>query len=252
MRPVKAGLLMAAVLPLIAAQDALPRGETIVDRYIAVTGGREAYEKVKTEVRTVSVELKGRDVKFTATTYRARPDKMYTITEIPGAGKVEEGVDGDVAWSLTAASGPALKQGVEREFSVYGSRLDSELNWRKWFPKAEVAGVEEFEGRACYKVLLADPNGERHTRFYDKETGFLSRLLLEVQLPQGKFPMDMRFYDYRQAGGVWQARRTVRVMPGQEIESRVENIEINVEIDPARFAMPDAVKALVVKQKSGA
>jgi hypothetical protein len=64
--------------------------------------------------------------------------------------------------------------------------------------------------------------------------------------------MDMRFYDYRETGGVWQAHRTVRVMPGQEIESRIEKVEINVEIDPARFAMPDAVKALVEKQKSGA
>jgi outer membrane lipoprotein-sorting protein len=252
MRPAKAGLLIAVVLPLVAAQDALPTGETIMDRYIAVIGGREAHERVKTEVRTTSMELKGRDVKFAVTVYRARPDKMYTITEIPGAGKVEEGVDGEVAWSLTAARGPALKEGVEREFSVYGSRLDSEMNWRKWFPKAEVVEVEEFEGRACYKLLLADPNGEQHTRFFDKETGFFVRMLLEVKLPQGKFPMDMRFYDYRETGGVWQAHRTVRVMPGQEIESRIEKIEINVEIDPARFAMPDAVKALVEKQKSGA
>ena len=252
MRSANACLLIVAVLPLIAAQDALPTGEAIMDRYIAVTGGREAHERIQTEVRTTSVELKGRDVKFVATTYRAKPDKMYTIAEIPGAGKVEEGVNGDVAWSLTGASGPALKQGVEREFSVYGSRLDSELNWREWFPKAEVAGVEEFEGRACYKVLLADPNGEQHTRFFDKATGFLSRTLLEVKLPQGRFPMDLRFYDYRETGGVWQARRTVRVMPGQEMESRIEKLEINVEVDPARFAMPDAVKALVEKQKTGA
>jgi hypothetical protein len=243
---------MAAGLPLIAMQDGLPSGETIMDRYVAVTGGREAYERLKTEVRSVSMELKGRDLRFAVTIYRAMPDKLYTITDIPSMGKVEEGVNGDVAWSLSEARGAALKQGAERELALYGARLDAELNWRKWFPKAENAGTEEFEGRTCYKLLLTEPDNEQHTRYYDKETGFLSRLLMEVKLPQGKFPMDVRFYDYRDTGGLVQAHRTVRVLPGQEMESRVEKIEINVEIDPERFAIPEPVKALVEEQKPGA
>ena len=252
MRPARYGLLVAVVLPLVAAQDAVPTGETVMDRYITVTGGREVHDGIKSEVRTVQVEFKGRDVKFAATTYRVRPDKMYTIAEIPGLGKVEEGVHGEVAWGLSGARGAALKEGVERELSVYGARLDSETNWRKWFPKEEVAGVEEFEGRSCYKLLLTDPRGEQHTRFYDKETGLLARVLLEVHLPQGKFPMDIRFYDYRETGGVRQAHRTVRVMPGQEMESRIEKIEINAEVDAERFVLPAAVKALMEKPKGGA
>ncbi|MBI5086764.1 MAG: hypothetical protein HZB13_19480 [Acidobacteria bacterium] len=251
MRLARACALFTIVAPLSAVQEALPAGESIVDRYIAVTGGREAHEGIKTEVRTVQVEVKGRELKFVATTYRARPDKMYTITEIPGLGKVEEGVNGEVAWSLSAVRGAALKEGVERDLSVYGSRLDSETNWRRWFSKAEVAGVEDFEGRACYKLLLTDPEGEQHTRFYDKETGLLARVLMEVKLPQGKFPMEMRFYDYRETGGVRRAHRTLRVMPGQEMESRIEKVEVNVEIDPARFALPAAVNALMEKPKGG-
>ena len=36
MGPARAGLLMAAFLPLIAAQNPLPKGEAIMDRYIPV------------------------------------------------------------------------------------------------------------------------------------------------------------------------------------------------------------------------
>ena len=168
MRPAKAGLLIAVVLPLVAAQDALPTGETIMDRYIAVIGGREAHERVKTEVRTTSMELKGRDVKFAVTVYRARPDKMYTITEIPGAGKVEEGVDGDVAWSLTAARGPALKEGVEREDLRRASRASEQdrealprlLN-RVPARKGDVylipAGVAHAIGAGCLILEVQEP-----------------------------------------------------------------------------------------------
>ena len=246
------GLLCMSFFSFAAAQDPLPAAATVMDRYVSVTGGREAYEMLKTEVRTVLLELKGRDMRFTVTTYRAKPNRMYTITEIPGVGKVEEGVDGDVAWNLSEARGAALKQGAERDFALYGARLDAEANWEEWFPKAEVVSTEEVEGRTCYKLVLTDKDGEQHSRWYDKEAGLLVKLLLQVKLPQGQFPMEMRFYDYRETGGLLQARRTVRVMPGQEMESRVEKIETNVEIDPARFAMPDAVKALLEKQQPGA
>jgi hypothetical protein len=45
MIPAKAGLLIAVVTPLVAPQDAPPTGETIMDRYIAVTGGPRAARK---------------------------------------------------------------------------------------------------------------------------------------------------------------------------------------------------------------
>lgn len=248
MFPKNAAIWCVLVAPLAVAQDALPAADQILERHVAATGGRDAYEQLKSELRVVSMELKGRDVRFTATVYRARPNRMYTVTEIPGLGKVEEGVDGEVAWSVSAARGAALKQGVEREFALYGSRLDAEANWEEWFPNAEMAGMEEFEGRTCYKLLLTDKGGDQHSRWYDKETGFLARVVLQVKLSQGQFPMDMRFYDYRKAGSLFVAHRTVRVMPGQEMESRVEKIEPNIDIDPGRFTLPEAVKALVGKQ----
>jgi len=243
------GVLWAAFFSIGAAQEPLPPAESILERYVAVTGGRGAYEQLKTEIRTVTLELKPRDLRFAVTTYRARPNRMYTVTEIPGIGKVEEGVDGDVAWSLAAARGATLKQGAERDFALYGARLDGEVNWADWFPKAETAGIEEFEGRPCYKLLLTQKNGEQHSRWYDKESGFLVRLILQVKLPQGQFPMEMRLYDYRDAGGLKVAHRTVRIMPGQEMESRVEKVEANVPIDPSRFDLPEAVKSLVEKPK---
>jgi hypothetical protein len=60
MIPARAGLPIAVVLPLVAAQDAPPTGETIMDRYIAVTGGpRGARESQDRGVRVRTAGLCG-------------------------------------------------------------------------------------------------------------------------------------------------------------------------------------------------
>jgi hypothetical protein len=229
---------LAAVPALLSAQEALPKAEEIMDRYVAVTGGREAYQNRRNEVRKAKMELAGRDVSFTVTTYRAAPGKAYSIMEIPGAGKVEEGTDGKVAWSLSAARGPVIKEGFERDMALYGATLDVDLR-----------GLEQIDGRPCYKLLLRWGEGSELTRFYDKETGLVTKGLMRVKLPQGQFTMETSFQDYRSAGGVLQPHKTTMKLPGQEVVGTLQGVETNVEIEPARFALPEPVKALLAKKQ---
>jgi len=252
MRSKALAVWLAAVPALLCAQEALPKVEEIMDRYLAVTGGREAYESRRNEVRKATVEVVGRDLRFTATTYRAAPGKSYGITDIPEVGKVEEGTDGEVAWSLTAARGPVIKEGFERDMALYGATLDAELRWREFFTSAQTAGLEEINGRPCYKVLLRWGEGNEQTRFYDKETGFVTKLVMRVKLPRGQFSMEISFQDYRSAGGVLQPHKTAVKFPGQELVSTLESVETNVEIEPARFALPEPVKALLAKPRGPA
>lgn len=251
MLPIQTVLLFVALLPQGTPPEALPKGEAIMDRYVAVTGGREAYEKRRTEVRTVTVEVKGRGLRFTVTVYRAQPNKGYSITDIPGMGKVEEGADGEVAWSLTPTRGAVLKQGTERDLALYGAVMNADLRWREFFPTAETVGAEDVGGRTCYKLILTGIDGGKHTRYYDKETGLLVKVVMELKTPQGQAPVELLLYDYRPAGGLVQSHRGIRILPGQEMESKLEKIETNVEIDPSRFALPEAVKVLTEKKKSG-
>jgi len=252
MKPRTLAFCLAAVPGLLCAQEALPKAEEILDRYVAVTGGREAYEKRRTEVRTAKLELPGKDLSFTVTTYRAVPGKGYSIMEIPGAGKVEEGTDGEVAWSLSAARGPVVKKGFERDMALYGATLDVDLRWREFITSAETAGLEEIDGRPCYKLLLRWGEGNELTRFYDRETGLVPKGLMRVKLPQGQFTMETSFEDYRMAGGILQPHKTTTKLPGQEMVGTLQGVEANVEIEPARFALPEPVKALLAKAQAPA
>src|SRR5450432_2258011 len=100
-RYLAAGLLSLASLTF-AQTDALPKAETVIDHYVEVTGGKAAYEKRKNEIAYGTIELKAQGLKGSVTRYSAEPAQAYSIVEIEGVGKIEEGIDKGVAWDKNA------------------------------------------------------------------------------------------------------------------------------------------------------
>ena len=72
---IAAGFAIAGGIAL-RADDTLPKAETILDRYIEVTGGKAAYEKRKTEIATGTFEMAAMGVKGTITHYAASPTRV--------------------------------------------------------------------------------------------------------------------------------------------------------------------------------
>src|ERR1051325_8581428 len=102
----------------LAAED-LPKAETILDKYIEVTGGKAAYEKNHSEMSTGTMEFVGKGIKGTVSSYRAAPDKLYTEVNIEEIGKVKEGSAGKPACTLSARRGPPQKDGDDRASSLH-------------------------------------------------------------------------------------------------------------------------------------
>src|SRR5437868_4503983 len=154
------------------AADDLPKAETILDKYIESTGGKAAYEKNHNEVSSGTMEFVGKGIKGNISSYRAEPDKSYTEIDIQGIGKVKEGSDGKVAWSISAMQGPRLKEGEEKAGAFQAARFNADLNWRDTY-KAEITGVEKVDGKDCYKVLMTPKEGMPMTRYYEKKSNLL-------------------------------------------------------------------------------
>src|SRR5271166_2546776 len=92
MRTLLAGALLACMC--IAADESLPKAESILDRSVEATGGRAAYDKIHNAVEAGTFELPAQGVTGTATIYTAEPDKNYQTIEIEGVGKFEAGSNG--------------------------------------------------------------------------------------------------------------------------------------------------------------
>src|SRR5579864_1799089 len=126
-----AAMLCTSGMRLGAAD--LPKAETILDKYIEATGGKAAYEKHHSEISTGKMELTGKGITGTVTSYRAEPDKSYTEVEIAAIGKIQEGSDGKVAWSLSAMQGPHLKEGAEKAQALLAAKSNAEIRWRELY-----------------------------------------------------------------------------------------------------------------------
>jgi hypothetical protein len=212
-------VLVATAIVAVLAQDQLPRGETIVDKYIEVTGGKAAYEKIRSEVVTGSMTFPAMGIKGTLTVYHAEPALMVSEINIEGIGKIQEGTDGTVAWSLSAMQGGRLKDGEEKAEALREAAMHSDINWRDYFTKAETIGVENVDGKACYKVVLTPKEGSPQTRFYDKETNLLLKSTRKLKTPMGEIEAESAAADYR----------------------------YNVTIPREKFDLPEEIKALIAK-----
>ena len=84
------GLVLALAAAAMAADD-LPKGETVLDKYVEATGGKAVYSKIHNETTTGTMEFKAMGLKGKLTSYAAEPDKRYTEISLEGIGKIQEG-----------------------------------------------------------------------------------------------------------------------------------------------------------------
>ncbi len=242
-------LLAVAAVSGMAAQESLPRAETILERYIEVTGGRAAYEALRSEIRTSVMEIAGKGMRFTMTTYRAAPDKSYTVMEMPGIGTVREGTDGEVVWSLSTIRGPLVKEGPEKQLGLLSAQFNSDLRWRDLFKSAETTAVEAVDGDACYVLAMESKEGIKQTRYYSRESGLLRKTSMVLKLDAGEIPMESVVSDYRKVGGILVPHKAATKMLGNDLLITIESVKPNAEIDLARFELPPEIKAVLAKRK---
>lgn len=238
-------ILLASGVRLAA--DDLPKAEAILDKYVEVTGGKAAYEKLKTEVTTGKMEFVGKGISGSLVSYRAEPDKSYTEIDIQGIGKIRDGSDGTTFWALSAFQGPHLKDGEEKAQARLAGHFNAELHWRDVYKKVETAGVEQVDGKDCYKVVLTPNEGGPVTRYYDKQSNLLVKMTMIAKNPMGEIPVESVASDYRKEGDILMAHKVTQKGMGQEFSISIDSVQVNTEIPPDKFAVPDEIKALMKK-----
>jgi hypothetical protein len=232
---------------VLSAADPLPKGETILDKYIEVTGGKAAYEKKRTEISSAEMEFVGKGVKASMTIYHAEPNKSYSVVEIDGIGKIEEGTDGSVVWERSALKGPRVKTGEERAVSLRAADIHHDTRWRDFFQKVECTGIEPIDGRICYRVVLTPKDGQPETRYYDKQSFLLVRTNMIMKNEMGEIPAESVVGDYKKVDGVLTPFLIKQKVLGQEFTVTLKSVQTNVPIPKERFALPDDVKVLAAK-----
>jgi zinc protease len=233
----------------VLAADDLPKAETLLDKFIEVTGGKSAYSKVHSQRMTGTMEFQSMGLKGKLSIYSAEPDKQYFEVNLEGIGKMQEGSTGEVAWANSAMQGPRLKEGAEKAESLARAKFNAELNWRDLYKTVETVGMETVDGKECYKVVATPKSGNPRTLWYDKDSNLMIKVSTVTASPQGDIQSDTSVSDYRKEGDVMVPHKMLVKAGPMEIIMTVESVQHNPEIPKDRFEVPDEVKALLNKAK---
>jgi hypothetical protein len=232
-----------------AHAQGLPKGEEVIEKYLAATGGKEAYEKCRNRVAKGTMELAGLGVKGNLVVYAAAPSKTYVEVELPGVGKIEEGCDGTVAWSNNPATGPRLKEGGEKTSALRQADFDGDVNWRKHYKKADCVGEGEVDGKPCYKLQMTTSDDQVKTHYYDKSNYLLLKSTGTETTPNGNLTVENLLSDYKKVDGLLIPCKTRQKVLTQEIVITLDKIEHNVKLPENRFDLPEEIKKLAEKEK---
>jgi hypothetical protein len=195
------------------------------------------------------MDIPAAGVKLSVTVYQARPDKSYSLVDSAATGKIETGSDGQVAWQISATSGPQVFEGKEKAGQLHLNIFDRLAYWRKIFKQVETIGMEDVAGKSCYKVLATPPDLAPQTLFFDRESGLLVKLSMTVESQMGAIPVESFPSEYQRIDGILMPRKNVIKTVGPERVATVDSIEHNVNLPPDRFALPAEIKALIKKNQ---
>lgn len=226
---------------------ALPSAQEVMDRYIAATGGRAAYESLTSRRAEGTFSMADLGVEGKMTVLIRRDGNAVVSIDIPKVGTIREGVTSGVAWSLHPTQGPRILKGDEADVMRRSLELSPGISL-DGYTDPHVTDVVSLNGRPSYRMLLGSATGTTETRLYDVESGLLVRTIGKSDSPLGELTITSNFTDYEDAPPIRMPMKVQQMLPGASPESAMTKVEHNVELPDALFALPPEIVELQKQQ----
>lgn len=197
----------------------MPSVDSILDKYLEASGGRNALEKITNRVATGTVEMTSLGVTGTVEFVEQSPNQSSVIINAPGLGIMQRTFDGTRAWLQDPVQGIIRFTGLGLELMKEGAIFNKPAKLRELFPSAVLIGKEKLGGKDVYVVRMG-----LEKWYFDAEGGLLLR--------KG----NMYYDDYREVDGIklpFKLRDEVLASAG--IIYRLTEVKHNVKIDDAKF-----------------
>ena len=228
----------------------LPKANEIFTRGIAAIGGEAAIRKHTSMVTKGTLSMTAAGMSGKLEIISLAPNKILSIMEFPGVGKITQGFDGTVGWSMNPMQGPSLIEGPMLEELKKSSDMYKDLDPSKIWDKAETKGAVNFGGVPCFEIIVSGGPGDG-ALYYEIQTGLTRGMVLTVESPMGKMPSTTIMSDYKEFDGVKIATRTdVEAMNMKQVLV-VDSVDYKL-VDPSIFNLPPEIKALVSGAQSPA
>jgi hypothetical protein len=218
---------------------ALPDGKTILARSAEATGDIDARNSIKTQKLVGKLNAPEAGISGSIIVYRGQRGETYQVMELPGAGKIEVGNNGEVEWERSTLTGPKVRR-VGKSPTDLLEPDPTDLTLAERFSKIETAGMSIVDGNPCFTVHLW-PNGSTamETACYDRETFLPVRLEMN-----GKVPVKLTLGDYRSVGPSKMPFLIETETMGKIMRLEMETITLNEPLPPEAIDLPDEIEKL--------
>ncbi len=181
---------------------AAPKVDPILDRYEKAIGGRDAWEKLTSQVMLGTIEVPSANLTGTVMVHEKAPNKFMTAVIINGA-VFQQGFDGIQGWTDDPKNGLREQTGPELAESKRGADFLHAFKMRRVYTSMVVTGVEKIGDRDAWVVEAGVPEGGDPTKMYfDATTGLLLRVISQNHDVDGVSESRDEFDDYRDVDGV--------------------------------------------------
>lgn len=232
------------------SNDRLPTAKEVLERYVAVTGGREALLRHKSMTIHGRLEIPSRQIERDGVLY-TKGGKMLQEIFLPDGKKNASGYDGQIAWNLDPDGKAQTQDGDQAKSVARDADMYYHLQVLKYFKSMDVIGVQEFNGRVCYRLRGVNNWGQVNEQFYDKENGLLVGYSFNTAWRGGNGDATETFEDYKDFGGVRMSSVNTHREGGNASIFRITSVTYDDVADDV-FALPEAVKSALAAKKAGA
>lgn len=193
--------------------------ESILDRYLEASGGKEAFEKLTSRVSTGTVEITALGITGSAELDEQAPGRSSLIIDAPGLGIMQRTFDGSGAWLQDPLQGLIRFTGLGLEVARAGAVFNKQTKLKELYPSAALLGQEKVGGRESYVVRM-----DFEKWYFDVEGGLLLR--------RG----NTYYEDYREVDGIkLPFKMRDDVFSGVGLIYKLTEIKHNVKIDETKF-----------------
>ncbi|TRX51752.1 hypothetical protein FNH22_23620 [Fulvivirga sp. M361] len=218
--------------------------ETILRKHIENSGGKEAWNKVKsirimTKMSLPMGELKTKIVQM-------KPNFIYTETDAMGH-KIVQGYDGTDAWMINPMTGSNAVQSMPEPMTkqLLQSQQSLEPDWIYYKEKGYeviLKGTEEVDGVETYKLqIIKDKDSAEKVYFYfDKENYMPVSTSLTMASETGtSTSIQTKLSDYKETNlGILMPHRYETSIMGQNSVIIFDEVVMNESIDKNIFKRP--------------
>lgn len=221
------------------AQNTAPSPDEIVEAYLEIIGGADAWKEIKTMRFSGKANMQGMEFPFVMT--RAEGNKFYQEVSIMGS-KMEQGFNGETAWMLFPMQGinekTAMSEEESKEFKE-DEFLDVFIDYADRGFKLEAVEGKEIEGTPTYGVRVTSEGGYDRTYYFETENMVPIMVSSVGKAGQMKgMAVETYMSDYQEIDGLMMPMFMDMKINGTTFQKlTMTEAKMNVEVDEAIFEL---------------